>query len=58
MDKKTYLIKLDDLLDKIKSLKSEINNSKDEEKIKYLKMALQSTNKEMQSLMDTNYKKI
>jgi hypothetical protein len=58
MDKKTYLIKLDDLSDKIKSLKSEINNSKDEEKIKYLTMALKSTNKEMQSLMDTNYKKI
>lgn len=58
MDKKTYLIKLEELLDKIKSLKDEINNSKDEEKIKYLKMALRSTNKEMQSLMDTNYKKI
>ena len=57
MDKKTYLIKLEELLDKIKSLKDEINNSKDEEKIKYLKMALKSTNEEMRSLMETYHKK-
>lgn len=42
---------------KIKSLKDEINNSNDEEKIKYLKMALKTINEEMRLLMDTYHKK-
>ena len=42
---------------KIKSLRDKINNSNDEEKIKYLKMALKSTNEEMRSLMETYHKK-
>lgn len=44
-------------MDKIKSLKNDIKDSNDEEKIKYLKMALKSTNEEMRSLMDTYHKK-
>ena len=57
MDKETYFLKLEDLMDKIKSLKNDIKDSNDEEKIKYLKMALKSTNEEMRSLMDTYHKK-
>ena len=51
MDKETYYLRLESLMGKIKSLRDEINNSNDEEKIKYLKMALKSTNEEMRSLM-------
>jgi len=44
-------------MNKIKSLKDEINSSDDDEKIKYLKLALQSVNQEMRSLMDNYHKK-
>lgn len=44
-------------MNKIKSLKNEISNSDDEEKIKYLKLALESINQEMRSLMDNYHKK-
>jgi len=57
MDKETYYLRLEGLMGKIKSLKDEINNSNDEEKIKYLKMALKSINEEMRLLMDTYHKK-
>ena len=57
MDKETYYLRLESLVGKIKSLKDEINNSEDEEKIKYLKMALKSVNEEMRSLMETYHKK-
>lgn len=57
MDKETYVLKLEELMNKIKSLKDEINNSNDNEKIKYLKMALKSVNEEMRSLMETYHKK-
>ena len=54
MDKNTYYIRLQELLDKIKSLKDEIRDSDDEEKIKYLKLAVDSYYEEMRILMDTN----
>jgi len=57
MDKETYFLKLEDLMDKIKSLKNDIKDSNDEEKIKYLKMALKSANEEMRSIMETYHKK-
>jgi len=57
MDKETYYLKLEELMNKIKSLKDEINSSDDDEKIKYLKLALQSVNQEMRSLMDNYHKK-
>ena len=57
MDKETYYLRLESLMGKIKSLRDKINNSNDEEKIKYLKMALKSTNEEMRSLMETYHKK-
>ena len=44
-------------MNKIKSLRAEISNSSDEEKIKYLKMALKSVNEEMRLLMETYHKK-
>ena len=57
MDKETYYLRLESLMGKIKSLRDEINSSDDEEKIKYLKMALKSTNEEIRSLMETYHKK-
>lgn len=56
MDKEEYYLKLESLMDKIKSLKRQINDSEDDEKIKYLKMALQMVNQEMRLLMETYYK--
>lgn len=44
-------------MNKIKSLGVEVSNSSDEEKIKYLKMALKSVNEEMRLLMETYHKK-
>lgn len=54
MDKNTYYIKLQELLDKIKTLKEDIKNSDDEEKIGYLKLAVDSLYEEMRQLMDKN----
>lgn len=56
MDKETYHLRLESLVEKIKSLKDEINNSEDEEKINYLKMALEMVNDEMRLLMENYYK--
>ena len=56
MDKDTYYIKLQDFLDKIKSLKDEIKDSDDEEKIIYLKLAVDSYYEKMRILMDKNNK--
>ncbi len=56
MDKETYYLKLEDLIGKIKSLKNEIQQSKDVEKLGYLKLALQSVHGEIKKLMDSYYK--
>ena len=57
MDKEAYYIKLQELVDKVKYLKSLIEDSQDEEKISYLKLAIDSVYAEMKELMD-NHKKI
>lgn len=56
MEKETYYLKLQELLDRIKNLKTEILNSKDEEKIKYLKLAVESVNIEMREFMELYHK--
>jgi len=57
MDKETYYVELEKMLGRIKDLKKEINESDDKEKIKYLKLAINSINEEMRTLMD-NYNKL
>jgi len=54
MDKKTYYIKLQELVDKIKQLKEDVNRSNDIEKITYLKLAIEATYEEMRQLMEKN----
>ena len=54
MDKETYYIKLQALLDKVKELKNELGNSKDEEKSNYLKLAIESKYEEIRQLMENN----
>lgn len=44
-------------MQKIKSLKDEIENSDDKEKINYLKLALKSTHEDIRTLMESYYKK-
>ena len=54
MDKKTYYIKLQELVDKVNTLKQEIENSSDEEKIGYLKLAVDVVYEEIKQLMENN----
>lgn len=54
MDKNTYYIKLQELVDKVKLLKEEVERSKDKEKIGYLKLAIEATYEEMRQLMENN----
>ena len=54
MGKETYYIKLQELIDKVKELKKELENSKDEEKSTYLKLAIDSIYEEIRQLMDNN----
>jgi hypothetical protein len=56
MDKETYHLKLENLMDKIKNLTVEVQNSDDDEKIKYLKLALKSVHEEIRLLMDSYHK--
>jgi hypothetical protein len=56
MDKETYYIKLQDLVDKVKGLKSEIDKSDDEEKTKYLKLAVEQIYVDIRELMETHKK--
>lgn len=44
-------------MNKVKSLKREVHDSDDDEKIKYLKLALQSVNEEIRILMEGYYNK-
>jgi hypothetical protein len=43
-------------MDKIKNLTVEVQNSDDDEKIKYLKLALKSVHEEIRLLMDSYHK--
>lgn len=54
MDKATYYIKIQELVDKVKKIKSEIEDSKDNEKIGYLKLAIEITYEEIRQLMERN----
>ncbi len=44
-------------MNKVKTLKKEVQDSDDDEKIKYLKLALKSTNEEIRVLMEGYYNK-
>ena len=44
-------------MDKVKILKSEIENSDDDEKTEYLKLALKSVYENIRLLMESYYKK-
>lgn len=54
MGKETYYIKLQELMDKVKRLKQEIEDSSDEEKIGYLKLAIDAVYEEIRILMEKN----
>lgn len=54
MDKDTYYITLQKLIDRVKVLKNDISNSNDKEQIIYLKLAIESLYIEMRELMDSN----
>lgn len=54
MDKETYYIKLQMLIDKVKELKKELEYSNDQEKSNYLKLAIESKYKEIRQLMEDN----
>jgi len=56
MDKETYYLKLQELVDKVKTLKTEITDSNDKEKIEYLKLALKSFYEDIRKLMENYYK--
>jgi hypothetical protein len=52
MDKDTYYITLQKLIDRVKVLKNDISNSNDKEQIIYLKLAIESLYIEMRELME------
>lgn len=54
MDKETYYIKLQELIDKVKELKNELGDSNDEEKSNYLKLAIESIYEDIRKLMENN----
>jgi hypothetical protein len=54
MDKKTYYLKLQELVDKVRDLKKEVEDSNDKEKIGYLKLAIESVYEEIRQLMENN----
>lgn len=54
MDKETYYIRLQMLVDRVKELKKELENSNDEEKSNYLKLAIESKYEEIRQLMENN----
>ena len=54
MDKETYYIRLQMLIDKVKELKKELEISKDEEKNGYLKLAIEAKYEEIRQLMENN----
>jgi len=56
MDKETYYIKIQELVDKVKYLKSIIEESNDVEKIGYLKLAIDGVYTEMRELMESHKK--
>lgn len=56
MDKEAYYIRLQELVDKVKYLKSLTEESNDDEKISYLKLAIDSVYAEMRELMETHKK--
>ena len=56
MDKETYYIKLQSLVDKVKNLKSEIEKSNDDEKIGYLRLAIEQIYVDIRDLMETHKK--
>ena len=56
MDKETYYIKLQGLVDKVKGLKLEIDKSNDEEKTGYLRLAIEQLYVEMRDLMEKQNK--
>lgn len=54
MDKDTYYIVLQELIDRVKILKNQISDSNDKEQIIYLKLAIESIYAEIRELMDNN----
>lgn len=54
MDKKTYYLKLQELVDKVRDLKKEVENSNDNEKIGYLRLAIEGIYVEIRQLMENN----
>jgi len=54
MDKETYYIKLQSLVDRVTSLKKEIEISNDNEKVIYLKLAVKKLYEEIRLLMENN----
>jgi hypothetical protein len=54
MDKKTYYLKLQELVDRVRDIKNEIEKSNDKEKISYLKLAIESLYGEIRELMENN----
>lgn len=56
MDKETYYIELQSLIDKVTELKKVLNTSDDKEKSEYLKLAIDSIYEEMRKLMEVGKK--
>lgn len=56
MDKETYYIELQSLIDKVTELKKVLNASNDREKSEYLKLAIDSTYEEIRKLMEIGKK--
>ena len=56
MDKETYYLKLQELVNKVKSLKTEITDSDDKEKTEYLKLAIKSFYEDIRKLMENYHK--
>ncbi len=56
MDKEIYYIKLQNLVDKVKGLKAEMDKPNDEEKTGYLKLAVEQIYADMRELMETHKK--
>jgi hypothetical protein len=52
MDKETYYLKLQELIDKVKYLKEQIILSDDEEKTEYLKLAVGLVYEKIRKLME------